>query len=58
MNQQQVLVKVPWSKVGILIATLIKSAKGGISKEESEELLEQLADVIAHLAVHRAAGRD
>lgn len=47
----------PWSKVGVLIATLIKSARGGISKEE-EELLEQLADVVAHLAVHRAAGRD
>jgi hypothetical protein len=58
MNQQQVLIRVPWSKVGMLIATLIKSARGGISKEESEELLEQLADVVAHLAVHRAADRD
>lgn len=51
MNSEKILVKVPWSKVAILIATLVKSAKGGISREEAEELLEQLSDIIVHLAV-------
>ena len=50
MNEK-IIVKVPWSKVAVLIATLIKSAKGGISREEAEELLEQLSDIIVHLAV-------
>jgi hypothetical protein len=50
MNEK-IIVKVPWSKVAMLIATLIKSAKGGISREEAEELLEQLSDIIVHLAV-------
>lgn len=51
MNSEKILVKVPWSKVAILIATLVKSAKGGISRDEAEELLEQLSDIIVHLAV-------
>jgi hypothetical protein len=50
MNSDKILVKVPWSKVAILIATLVRSAKGGISKDEAEELLEQLSDIIVHLA--------
>jgi hypothetical protein len=58
MNSDKTLIKVPWSKVALLIATLIKSAKGGLSKEEGEELLAQLADVVVHLAVHRASDRD
>ena len=51
MNTDKILVKVPWSKVAVLIATLVKSAKGGISKEESEELLEQLSDIVVHIAI-------
>lgn len=51
MNSDKILIKVPWSKVAILIATLIRSAKGGITKEESEELLEQMGEIIVHLAV-------
>lgn len=51
MNSDKILVKVPWSKVALLIATLVRSAKGGITREESEELLEQLSDIIVHLAV-------
>jgi hypothetical protein len=50
MNTDKILVKVPWAKVAILIATLVKSAKGGITKDEAEELLEQLTDIIVHLA--------
>jgi hypothetical protein len=51
MNSDKILVKVPWSKVALLIATLVRSAKGGITKDEAEELLEQLGDIIVHLAV-------
>jgi len=51
MNSDKILVKVPWSKVALLVATLIRSAKGGITKDEAEELLEQLGDIIVHLAV-------
>ena len=50
MTNEKILVKIPWSKVAVLIATLVRSAKGGISKEEGEELLEQLADIIVHIA--------
>lgn len=50
MNEK-LIVKVPWSKVALLVSTLIKSARGGITKEESEELLEQLSEIIVHLAV-------
>lgn len=50
MNTEKILVKVPWAKVAMLIVTLVKSAKGGISKEEAEELLEQLSDIIVHVA--------
>jgi hypothetical protein len=45
------MIKVPWSKVALLIATLIRSAKGGITRDEAEELLEQLGDIIVHLTV-------
>lgn len=50
-SSDKILVKVPWSKVALLIATLIRSAKGGITKDEAEELLEQLGEIIVHLAV-------
>ncbi len=50
MQTEKILVKIPWAKVAILIATLVKSAKGGISKDEAEELLEQLSDIIVHIA--------
>jgi len=50
MNSEKILIKVPWAKVAILIATLVRSSKGGISKDEAEELLEQLTDIIVHLA--------
>lgn len=51
MNSDKILIKVPWSKVAILIGTLVRSAKGGINKDEAEELLEQLSDIIVHLAL-------
>lgn len=56
INTEKVIVKVPWSKVATLIVTLVKSAKGGISKAEGEELLEQLADIVIHVAV--SVGKD
>lgn len=50
MQTEKIIVKIPWAKVAVLIATLVRSAKGGISKDEGEELLEQLADIIVHIA--------
>lgn len=50
MDSQKILIKVPWAKVVLLITALVKSAKGGITKEEAEDLLEQLADIIVHIA--------
>jgi len=50
MNTDKIIVKIPWGKVALLISTLVKSAKGGINKEEGEELLEQLSDIIVHIA--------
>jgi len=50
MTSEKILVKIPWAKVAILITTLVKSAKGGISKDEAEELLEKLSDIIVHIA--------
>jgi hypothetical protein len=50
MQPEKIIVKLPWAQIARLIATLVKSARGGISKAEGEELLEQLADLLAALA--------
>lgn len=50
MDAKQIVIRVPWGKVGLLIGTLVKSAKGGISKEEAEELLEQLAEIVVYIS--------
>jgi hypothetical protein len=49
------IVKSPWSLVGILIGELVRSARGGISKEEAEELLGHLADIIADVSIQIGA---
>jgi hypothetical protein len=50
MQPEKILVKLPWSQIARIIATLIKSARGGISREEGEELIELLAELLAALA--------
>ena len=44
-------IKVPWPRVGILIGKLVKSASGGIDKEEAEDLLKDIADIVAFIAI-------
>lgn len=50
MQPEKIIVKLPWAQIARLIATLIKSARGGINREEGEELLEQLSELLAALA--------
>jgi len=44
-------VMIPWARVGLLIGKLVKSARGGIDKEEAEDLLGDLADIAAYIAI-------
>jgi len=44
-------IKIPWIKVGLLIGKLVKAAKGGIDKEEAQDLLGDLAEIAAHIAL-------
>jgi hypothetical protein len=41
----EVKIKIPWAKVGLLIGKFIQAAKGGINKEEAEDLLGELAEL-------------
>lgn len=43
-------IKIPWARVGLLIGKLVKSARGGIDKEEAEDLLADLADIAVFIA--------
>lgn len=43
MDTEQVLVKVPWKDVAIVVSRLIKFSKGGISKDEAKELVSLIA---------------
>jgi hypothetical protein len=45
------LIKIPWAKVGILIGKLVKSARGGIDRDEAEELLGDLAEIVSLIAI-------
>jgi hypothetical protein len=47
-------IKIPWIKVGLLIGKLVKAAKGGIDKEEAQDLLSDLAEIAAHIALQLA----
>lgn len=38
-------IKIPWASVGLLIGKLVKSARGGIDKDEAEDLLGDLAEI-------------
>jgi hypothetical protein len=38
-------IKVPWIMIGALLGKLVKSAKGGIDKDEAEDLLTDLAEI-------------
>jgi hypothetical protein len=47
-------IKIPWVKVGLLLGSLVKAAKGGIDKEEAQDLLSDLAEIAAHIALQLA----
>jgi hypothetical protein len=44
-------IKIPWVKVGALLGSLVKAAKNGIDKEEAQDLLSDLAEIAAHIAL-------
>ena len=46
----EVLVKVPWTDVVIVVSKLIKFSKGGISKDEGKELVSLLTVLGAQVA--------
>ena len=46
----ELLVKVPWTDVVIVVSKLIKFSKGGISKSEASELISLLAVLGAQIA--------
>ena len=49
MNSDKIVASVPWSKVIVLIAKLVRYSKGGISKEEGADLAEDLLLIVADL---------
>lgn len=49
MNSEKIVASVPWSKVVMLIAKLVRFSKGGISKEEGADLAEDLLLIVADL---------
>ena len=44
-------IKLPWGQIGRLVGKLVKSAKGGIDKEEAEDLLGDLADIVTFITL-------
>ena len=44
-------IKLPWSQIGMLIGKLVKSSRGGIDKQEAEDLLGDLADIITFITI-------
>jgi hypothetical protein len=54
MSTQGIKIKIPFGKVAAFAASLVVKARGGISKEEGQQLLaefmELLADVLAENA--------
>lgn len=46
----EVLVKVPWTEVVIVVSKLIKFSKGGISRDEGKELVSLLAVLGSQIA--------
>lgn len=46
----EVLIKVPWTDVVIVVSKLLKFSKGGISKSEASELISLLAVLGAQVA--------
>ena len=46
----EVLVKVPWTDVVIVVSKLLKFSKGGISKDEGKELVSLLTVLGAQVA--------
>lgn len=49
-SAEKVVASIPLGKVFSLIAKLIKLSKGGLSKEEALELLQDLAEIAAEIA--------
>ena len=51
MNQTtEVLVKIPWGDVVMVVSRLIKFSKGGVTKSEGKELVSLLAVLGAQIA--------
>ena len=50
MTGKEVLIKLPFVRIAALIVKLIKLSKGGLTKEEGLELLEDLADIAFDVA--------
>jgi len=50
MMNTEVLVKVPWTDVVIVVSKLLKFSKGGISKDEGKELVSLLTVLGAQVA--------
>lgn len=50
MMNTEVLVKVPWTDVVIVVSKLIRFSKGGISKDEGKELVSLLAVLGSQIA--------
>ena len=44
-------IKLPWSQIGLLIGKLVKVSRGGINKDEAEDLLGDLADIITFITL-------
>ena len=46
-----VKITIPWVRVGMLLGKLVKSARGGINKDEAEDLLTDLAELATMIAL-------
>ena len=54
-SAEKVVAAIPLGKVFSLIAKLIKLSKGGLTKEEALELLQDLAEIAAEVATKAKA---
>ncbi len=54
-SAEKVIAAIPLGKIFSLIAKLIKLSKGGLTKEEALELLQDLAEIAAEVATKAKA---
>jgi len=50
MNGKEILIKLPIVRMAALIVKLVRLSKGGLTKNECLELIEDLADIAAAIA--------